>query len=186
MSRKALLDFYEASHRRRAQDRRDVLAARQGDHDEGLAPDRVRPLRAHLLQGRVREARRPVRQPRHQRQQRHGRFVREDRQAAGFAARGNHPRHPRLPGTPSGARHGRFGQGHHQFPLAERRDRRRVDAGHDPRRRQDVRRRRSPEGSQGGHPRNRPSPASTRRSSTSASGTAPSIRAPWARCRTWA
>ena len=32
--------------RGRAQDRRDVLAARQGDDDEGVAPHRVRPLRA--------------------------------------------------------------------------------------------------------------------------------------------
>ena len=44
--------------------RRDVLAARQGHDDEGLAPDRVRPLRADLLQGRVRQARQAVRQPR--------------------------------------------------------------------------------------------------------------------------
>jgi isocitrate dehydrogenase len=45
MSKKALCEFYE----RRSttpQDRRDVLAAREGDDDEGLAPDRLRPLRA--------------------------------------------------------------------------------------------------------------------------------------------
>ena len=53
-----------ARDRGRAQVRRDVLAARQGHDDEGLAPDRVRPLRADLLQGRVREARQAVRQPR--------------------------------------------------------------------------------------------------------------------------
>jgi isocitrate dehydrogenase len=45
MSKKALLDFYEKQIED-AQDRRDVLAARQGHHDEGLAPHRVRPLRA--------------------------------------------------------------------------------------------------------------------------------------------
>ena len=43
--------------RGRAQDRRDVLAARQGDDDEGVAPHRLRPLREDLLQGRVRQAR---------------------------------------------------------------------------------------------------------------------------------
>ena len=63
MSKKALCDFYEQRDRGRPQDRRDVLAARQGDDDEGLAPDRVRPLRADLLQGRVRQARQAVRQP---------------------------------------------------------------------------------------------------------------------------
>jgi hypothetical protein len=41
---------------------------------------------------------------------------------------------------------GRFGQGHHQLPFAERRHRRRLDAGHDPHRRQDVGRRRQAEG----------------------------------------
>jgi hypothetical protein len=47
------------------------------------------------------------------------------------------------------AGHGRFGQGHHQLPLAQRRDRRRLHARHDPQRRQDVGRRRPPEGRQG-------------------------------------
>ena len=62
-------------------------------------------------------------------------------------------RPPRLPRAPAGARDGRFRQGHHQLPFAQRRHRRRVDAGDDPRRRQDVRRRRPAEGSQGGHAR---------------------------------
>ena len=44
MSKKALCEFYEERDRGRAQDRRDVLAARQGHDDEGLAPHRVRPL----------------------------------------------------------------------------------------------------------------------------------------------
>ena len=42
----------------RAQDRRDVLAAREGHHDEGVAPHRVRPLRQDLLPRGLREARR--------------------------------------------------------------------------------------------------------------------------------
>jgi isocitrate dehydrogenase len=45
MSKKALLAFYEKQIED-AQDRRDVLAAREGHHDEGVAPHRVRPLRA--------------------------------------------------------------------------------------------------------------------------------------------
>ena len=69
------------------------------------------------------------------------------------AARRDHARHPRLPRAPAGTRDGRFGQGHHELPFAQRRHRRCVDAGDDPRRRQDVRRRRPPEGSQGGDAR---------------------------------
>jgi hypothetical protein len=37
---------------------RAVLAAPEGDHDEGLRPDHVRPLRVGLLRGRLRQARR--------------------------------------------------------------------------------------------------------------------------------
>ena len=67
------------------------------------------------------------------------------------AARGDHGRPPRLPRAPARTGDGRFRQGHHQLPFAQRRHRRRVDAGDDPRRRQDVRRRRQAEGGQGGH-----------------------------------
>ncbi len=59
-------------------------------------------------------------------------------------ARGDHPRPARLPRAPPRAGDGRLGQGHHQPARAERRDRRRLDAGDDPRRRQDVGRRRPP------------------------------------------
>ena len=45
MSKKALVDVLRGADRGRLQDRRDVLAARQGDDDEGQPPDRVRPLR---------------------------------------------------------------------------------------------------------------------------------------------
>ena len=44
-------------------------------------------------------------------------------------------------------------KGHHQLPLAQRRDRGRLDARDDPARRQDVRRRRADQGHQGGQPR---------------------------------
>jgi isocitrate dehydrogenase len=57
MSKKALLSLLRKRNRRRTQDRRDVLAAREGHDDEGVAPHRVRPLREDLLQGRVRQAR---------------------------------------------------------------------------------------------------------------------------------
>ncbi len=78
-------------------------------------------------------------------------------------ARRDRARPARLPRAPPGTGDGRFGQGHHQLPLAERRDRRRLDAGHDPHRRQDVGRRRPSEGHQGGDAGIAPSPASTRR-----------------------
>jgi isocitrate dehydrogenase len=55
----------------------------------------------------------------------------------------------RLPRAPPRAGHGRFGQGHHQLPLAQRHHRGRLHARHDPQRRQDVGRRRPPEGRQG-------------------------------------
>ena len=77
--------------------------------------------------------------------------------------RRDHARPARLPRAPPGTGDGRLGQGHHQLPLAQRRHRRRLDAGHDPRRRQDVGRRRPAEGSQGGDAGEPPSPASTRR-----------------------
>ncbi|WDT79944.1 MAG: NADP-dependent isocitrate dehydrogenase [Candidatus Manganitrophus sp.] len=57
MSKKALCEFYEARDRGCQKAGRAVLAARQGDDDEGLAPDRLRPCRHGLLQGRLRQAR---------------------------------------------------------------------------------------------------------------------------------
>ena len=56
--------------RGRLQDRRDVLAARQGDDDEGFAPHRVRPRGEGLLQGGLRQASEGARRTRRQRQQR--------------------------------------------------------------------------------------------------------------------
>ena len=58
-----------------------------------------------------------------------------------------------VPRAPSRAGHGRLGPRHHELPLTERRDRGRVDARDDPARRQDVRRRRTDQGHQGGEPR---------------------------------
>jgi isocitrate dehydrogenase len=111
MSRKALLAFYE----KQIQDAKDT----EGHDDEGVAPDRLRPLRAHLLQGRLRQARQAVRRAGRERQQRHGEPVRQDRHAAAVAAGRDQARPACLPGEPSGAGHGRLGQGHHQLPLAQ-------------------------------------------------------------------
>ena len=47
------------------------------------------------------------------------------------------------------AGHGRFRQGHHQLPLAQRHHRGRLHTRHDPQRRQDVGRQRPPEGREG-------------------------------------
>ena len=105
--------------RRRLQDRRDVLTARQGDHDEGVAPHRVRPRGEDLLQGRLRQAPEAVRRAGCRRQQRPVRSLRQDRVAARLAARRDHPRPARLPRAPARAGHGGFGQGHHQLPLTQ-------------------------------------------------------------------
>ena len=142
-----------AADRGRVQDRRDVLTARQGDHDEGQPPHRLRPLREGLLQGGVREAPGRARRTGRERQQRNGRPLQQDREAAVVPARADHSGHPRRPRAPARVGHGGFGQGNHQLPLAERRDRRRLDAGDDPPGRQDVRRRRTDQGHQGGQPR---------------------------------
>ena len=78
-----------------------------------------------------------------QRQQRHGRSLQQDRQAAAEPAGRDQARPARA--ATSTARNWRWStqvEGHHQLPLAERRDRRCLDAGDDPQRRQDVRRRR--------------------------------------------
>ncbi len=142
-----------AADRGRVQDRRDVLAARQGHDDEGQPPHRLRPLREGLLQGRLRQAPGGARRTGRERQQRNGRPLQQDRVAAVVPARGDHQGHPRRPRAPARAGHGGFGQGHHQLPLAERRDRGRLDARDDPPWRQDVRRRRADQGHQGGQPR---------------------------------
>ncbi len=184
MSKKALCEFYEERDRRRPQDRRDVLAARQGDDDEGLAPDRLRPLRQDLLQGRLRQARQAVRRTRRQRQQRHGQPLRQDRHAAGIEARRDHARPARLPRAPAGTGDGRLGQGHHQLPFAQRRHRRCLDAGHDPHRRQDVGRRRPPEGHQGGDAGEHLRPHLPGDDQLLQVATATSTRRPWAPCPT--
>ncbi len=133
-------------------DRRDVLLARQGDHDEGQPPHRLRPRGQDLLQGRLRQAPGAVRRLGRQRQQWLVRSVQQDRVAAGVATRRDHRGPTPLPRTPPRARDGRFGQRYLQLPLAERCDRGRLDARDDSRGRQDVWRRRKAQGHQGGQP----------------------------------
>ena len=80
-------------------------------------------------------------------------------------------------GRRSAHRHGRLRQGHHQPARAERRDRRRLDAGHDPHLGPDVERRRATSRTRSPSSRTRATPASTRPSSRTARPTAPSIPA---------
>ena len=70
MSRRRCATSTKQQMRGRLQDRRDVLAARQGHDDEGVAPHRLRPCGQGLLQGRVRQAPEGVRRTGRQRQQR--------------------------------------------------------------------------------------------------------------------
>ena len=153
MSRKALCDFYEQqiedAYKTGVMFSLHVKATMM----KVSPPHRLRPCGQGLLQGRVRQAPEGARRARRQRQQRDVRSVRQDRDAACVAARGDHPGHPRRPRAPPRVGHGRFGTGHHELPLTQRRDRRRLDAGDDPARRQDVRRRRADQGHQGGQPR---------------------------------
>ena len=85
-------------------------------------------------------------------QQRHRRPVRAPAAAAGRGpAPRSRPTSPRCTHAP-GAGDGQFRQGHHQPARAQRRDRRRVDAGDDPRLRPHVERGRQAAGHQGGDP----------------------------------
>ena len=79
-----------------------------------------------------------------------GSVLRQDPEPAGVAARADRARYPRLLRIAPGAGDGRFGEGHLQPARAQRRDRRCVDAGDDPRRGQDVGAGRQAEGRQGG------------------------------------
>ncbi len=129
---------------------RAVLAASESHHDEGLRPDHVRRGGQRVLQGRAGQARRRAQAARLRSEQRHRRPVRahrrrcrSDQQAAIEAdIEAEYAQ-------ASGAGDGQFRQGHHQPARAQRRDHRRVDAGDDPRLRQDVERRRQAAGHQG-------------------------------------
>jgi hypothetical protein len=109
-----------------------VLAAHEGDDDEGLRPDHLRP--------RVRSSSptcspsTATRSPRSAatRTTAGRRARRRHRQSPGRQRADDRGRHRRrLRGRPR-PRHGRLRQGHHQPARAERRHHRRVDAGDDP------------------------------------------------------
>ena len=118
--------------------RRALLAPPQGDHDEDLGPDHVRPRCHRLLQGRLREARRDVRLARRQPEQRAWRRLRQDRVPARRAARRDRGRHHGdVRDAPQG-RYGRLGPRHHQPPRAVRHHHRRLDPARHPRLGQDV------------------------------------------------
>ena len=158
MSKKALRDFYEGEIEDALQDRRDVLAARQGHDDEGVAPDRVRPRGPGLLQGRIRQAPGVLDSLGVNVNNGMVRPVQQDRDAARGAAReimqdihACHEHRPELAMVDSAKGITNF---HSPSDVI-------VDASMPAmirRRRQDVRRRRADQGSQGGQPRVAPSP----------------------------
>ena len=126
--------FYEAEIADAEAERRAAVAAPEGDDDEGLRPDHVRPRGQRVLQGRVREARRDassssasIAEQRHRRRRTpRSRACRRTSSAAIEADLEAVYAHAPAAGD------GRFRQGHHQPARAERRDHRRVDAGGDP------------------------------------------------------
>ena len=124
--------------RGRQEGRHPVLAARQDDHDEDLRSHPVRPLRVGVLLRRVREAWRHAEKAGRRSRHRRRRDAGQDRDSAGGREGGDQGRHPGRVREAARPRHGQFRQGHHQFACAERRDHRRIDAGDDPRVRQDV------------------------------------------------
>ena len=112
---------------------RPVLAAPEGHDDEGVRPDHLRPRGARLLSQRsspttARRWPRPAAIPTTASapcSRRRSRSRAEER-------KGSRGRDQPGPRQRPGARHGRFGQRHHQPPRPQRRDHRRLDAGHDP------------------------------------------------------
>ena len=185
MSKKALCTFFEKEMEHAQEARPAVLAARQGDDDEGVAPDRVRPRGAGVLQGRVREARQAVRRARRQRRTTASPTCwRRSRPCRRRSARRSRP--TSRPARRS-ARACRWSTRPRASPTCTAPNDVIVDAsmpamiraggmmwGPDGKLNDD----------QGGDARVAPTRASTRRSSTSARPTAPSTRRPWARCRT--
>jgi isocitrate dehydrogenase len=118
-----------------------VLAAPEGHDDEGLRPDHLRPRREARSSRRVRQARRGARR---------GLGANPNNGlGAVLSAIASLPADQRRPSRPTsgrprcrpGPRHGRLRPRHHQPARAERRHRRRLDAGHDPHLGPDVERR---------------------------------------------
>ena len=142
-----------AAGRRGARAGRAVLRAPEGDDDEGLRPDHLRPRRAGVLRRRLRVVRRR-RWHRSARARTTGwrassprsrSCPRSERRRIEEAIEAAYASGPR-------ARDGRLRPRDHQPARAERRHHRRVDAGDDPHLGPDVERRRRPAGRQGRDP----------------------------------
>ena len=139
MSRRALQRVLREADRRRQGQGRAAVAAPEGDDDEGVRPDHVRPRRRGVLPGRLRRSTR-------RRSTQLGvdpdngigdvyakiQTLPADQRAAIEADIAGRLRDAAAAGD------GRLEQGHHQPARAERRDHRRVDAGGDPRLGPDV------------------------------------------------
>ena len=131
-------EILRRADRGREEERRAAVAAPQGHHDENFRPDHVRARRIRLLQGRFGKTRGGPERAGRERQQRAGGPVRENKEIAGREKRGNRGGHPGRVQESAGARDGRLRQGDHEPACAERRHRRRVDAGGRPRLGEDV------------------------------------------------
>ena len=176
MSKQALVAFLAGAVAAGQGRGRAVLAAPEGHDDEGLRPDHLRPRGPRVLRRRVRQARRrrsPPSAPTPTTASAPCSSAIESLPGRPAGRhRGRHPgRHRRRPRD----RDGRLRPRHHQPARAERRDRRRLDAGDDPHLGPDVERRGQGAGHARRHPRLAATPASTRWSSTSAASTARSI-----------
>ena len=136
--------------RRRQGAGRPVLPAHEGDDDEGLGPDHLRPRRARVLRRRLHRAPRRARSARTRTTGSASDPVRDRRLAAGEeaieAAIDEDLRDRARP------RDGRLRPRDHEPARPERRDHRRVDAGDDPHVGPDVERRRRAAGRQGRDP----------------------------------
>ena len=163
--------------------RRAVLGAPEGHDDEGLRPDHLRPRRGAVLRRRLRPVRRRPRlrgrRPERWSRQRPRRAVEAPRLHTRGDREGDHRG---LRSGPSLARS--TPPRHHQPARAQRRDRRRVDAGRDPHVRSDVERRWRAAGHQVRHPGLLLRRALRRDRGASAASTAPSTPPPWAPRRT--
>ena len=110
---------------------RAVLGAPQGDDDEGLRPDHLRPRRAGVLPGAVRRVRRRARGRRHQPQRRARQPARRRRPSCPRARRSRPPSRPASPPARALAMVD-SDRGITNLHVPVRRHRRRLDAGDDP------------------------------------------------------
>ncbi len=132
MRRSALRGLPGRADRGRQGARRPVLGAPEDHDDARVRPDHLRPRRPGLLQGPLRAARRRAEVGRGQPERRAGRAPEGDRVPPGRPGRRDQAGDRRGLRERAAAGHGQLRSGDHQPPRAQRRDRRRVDAGSDP------------------------------------------------------